>query len=323
MVSSVVFVISRAARPIGRAPGCVSCVLYFQCAMRTGVSDDLRFVEADLVGFRRIVFFTCLFGERLRWISGGMWTRCSLQCCFQVCCFGGCICILDQVAAMSSFLHVVVQPLLAKFIFEFEARILWLVPGEDRRRLLSDRDFMFMAVKQNGLALEFASDMFRSELVFVMAAVKQNGCALRFCTALHRTGRWPAQPCTAVAVRQDGLALQYAAKELRRCSFFVTLAIRQNGTALQFAAKKLRSDRDLVMVAVWCNGMALKFASKELRSDLEIVQRAVRQNGLALEFAAEEFRSDLEVVCMAVNHNVLSLVFASEDLQKKLSGVFV
>ena len=32
--------------------------------MRTGVSDDLRFVEADLVGFRRIGF-TCLFAERL------------------------------------------------------------------------------------------------------------------------------------------------------------------------------------------------------------------------------------------------------------------
>ena len=66
MFSSVVFVISRAARPIGRAPGCVSCVLFLQCAMRTGVSDDLRFVEADLVGFRRIVLLVCL-------VKGYLW----------------------------------------------------------------------------------------------------------------------------------------------------------------------------------------------------------------------------------------------------------
>ena len=215
--------------------------------------------------------------------------------------------ILVQVSAMTHFLVVVAQPLLVKLIFEFEARILWLVQGEDRRRLLSDRAFMLEAVGKNGLALEFASEVFRSDIEVLMAAVKQNGRALRFCVAVQQVGQ-AGHKCRCVCIH-------------RRCIHVVTCAIKQNGMALEFAEKTWRSHRGLVYDAVWQNGLALKFASKELRSNLDVVLKAVSKNGLALEFASEECRSDEYVVHEAVCQNGLALEFASEDLRCDLDIV--
>ena len=119
------------------------------------------------------------------------------------------------------------------------------------------------------------------------------------------------------AAEQEAKARRVLADAEAYATGVIAGAIKENGMALEFAEKTWRSHRSLVYDAVWQNGLALKFASEELRSDLEIVQRAVRQNGLALEFAAEELRSDLEVARMAVNHNDLALAFASEELQRR------
>ena len=47
-------------------------------------------------------------------------------------------------------------------------------------------------------------------------------------------------------------------------------AVKQNGLALQFASEKLQDDKNVVLEAVKQNGWALQFASEELRNDKDI-----------------------------------------------------
>ena len=52
-----------------------------------------------------------------------------------------------------------------------------------------------------------------------------------------------------VAVRQDGIALQFASDDLRGRFEIASLAVEQNGMALKFASDILRLNDDLVQQA--------------------------------------------------------------------------
>ncbi|CAD7931203.1 unnamed protein product [Amoebophrya sp. A25] len=111
----------------------------------------------------------------------------------------------------------------------------------------------------------------------------------------------------------------------------VMAAVRQNGMALAFAAPNLRDSSDIVRVAVAQNPMSLKFASAPRRADMEIllpaiqrcpdvlefvhwaglltevsfflVQKAVAINGMALRFAPPECRISQKISDLAVAQN--------------------
>jgi len=46
-------------------------------------------------------------------------------------------------------------------------------------------------------------------------------------------------------------------------------AVKQNGLALEYASKELQNDRDVVLAAVKQCGEALRYASDELKSELK------------------------------------------------------
>jgi hypothetical protein len=62
------------------------------------------------------------------------------------------------------------------------------------------------AVKQNGWALEYASEELKRDREVVMEAVKQEGTALQYASEELRGDR----EVVLEAVKQDGWALQYA-----------------------------------------------------------------------------------------------------------------
>ena len=49
----------------------------------------------------------------------------------------------------------------------------------------------------------------------------------------------------------------------------VLIAVRQNGLALQFASKRLKNDKEVVLQAVKQNGLALYYASDNLINKLK------------------------------------------------------
>ena len=83
--------------------------------------------------------------------------------------------------------------------------------------------------------------------------------------------------------------LPYALRQFR-CEAFVLAAVKQNGLALQFASREMKADRDVVLPAVQQNGMALQFASREMIAHCDIVLAAVQQNRYAFQFASSEIQ---------------------------------
>ena len=56
----------------------------------------------------------------------------------------------------------------------------------------------------------------------------------------------------------------------------------QDGLVLEYAAKEFKADNEVVMKAVTQNGRALQYVAKELKADKEVVMKAVTQYGIAL-----------------------------------------
>jgi lambda repressor-like predicted transcriptional regulator len=187
------------------------------------------------------------------------------------------------------------------------------------------------AVRQNGHALEFASDDLKLDREVVLAALEQNGVALKHSGWANGLNFHLIDDREVVltAVRQRGWALGYALTDMIGDRAIVLAAVEQNGMALQFAAIILRHDRRMVVLAaVLQDGRALQFADTSpvyeplppsdnpLKADKELVLAAVRQNGLALAYAADALRADGEVVLAAVRQNGHALRHASVQGQQ-------
>jgi len=136
----------------------------------------------------------------------------------------------------------------------------------------ADKVCVLAAVKQDGHALEYASDGLKADKEVVLAAVSENGNA---------------------ASHADKKAPIWAEKE------FVLSIVRLKGIVLQLAADSFKSDKEVVQAAVANDGVSLWFAADHLKRDKEVVLAAVLRNGDALQYASEDLRRDKEVVLAA------------------------
>jgi len=186
---------------------------------------------------------------------------------------------------------------------------------------LEARRVALEAVRQNGLALQFAA-AFQGDKDLVRAAVAQRGIALQYAAQVLIADR----EVVLDAVREDGSALEFVSEELRNDAAVVLTAVGEDGhpensdgRVLSFASRSLRGDRRVVLAAVRTRGFALQHAA--LRSDREVVLAAVRQNGLALKFASVCLRQDRAVCLAAAEQNGLAFAHASPELQDDQSFV--
>lgn len=160
--------------------------------------------------------------------------------------------------------------------------------------LQNNRDVVLAAIRQNGFAYEYVGEALRNDPEIFAVAVHQDSAVPRYFTGQINffslmegaVGLLRANPdgvdrialealcqnhdVVVAAVRQNGLALQYASETLRSSPAVVSVAVKENGLALQYATEALRNFRNLVMIAVRQNGLALQYASPGLQSDPEI-----------------------------------------------------
>ena len=170
---------------------------------------------------------------------------------------------------------------------------------------------MLAAVKQNGMALKFASDKLRSDHEVVLAAVNENGSALEHAAREFRLDR----ELVLAAVKNDGSSLKYASDELKADHQVVLTAVEQNGLALGFVSEKLQCYQEVVLAALKKNGLALGQTSERYRSDRAMVLDAVRQEGSALIYASANLKADREIGLAAVQQSGLALRFVSDELR--------
>ena len=76
----------------------------------------------------------------------------------------------------------------------------------------------------------------------------------------------------------------------------VMLAVREDGLELEFASHELRADREVVLAALSVTGCALQFASEVLRADRSVVHAAVNRDGAGLRFTTPTLQMDTELV---------------------------
>lgn len=151
-------------------------------------------------------------------------------------------------------------------------------------------------------------------VILVITAVRQNGLALQYASKIKKMN-----PDIAVAaVRQNPLALQYVSDKVNQYKGIVGEAVRRNGLSLQFASDGLKNDKDIVDEAVGQHGLALQFAHERLRDDKDIVQIATQKSPLALEYASESLQNDNDIVYTAVRQDGMALQFASPSLKRTL-----
>jgi len=161
---------------------------------------------------------------------------------------------------------------------------------EKEKENWSDKEYVLDRVKNDGRALQYASEELRANKEIVLAAIKK--------------------------AEYPGWALKYASEELRANKEILLEAVKNDGEALNFASEELRANKEIVLAAVNVNGDVLEYASKELQADKEVVLCAIKECGYALNFASEEFQADKDIVMMAISTYVPAIDCASEELRR-------
>ena len=169
----------------------------------------------------------------------------------------------------------------------------------------------FEMVTRDGLLLKDLG-IARKDNRVVTAAVRQNGLALRFASPELRAD----EGIVVTAVSKNGMALKYAAKEFRSDRAMVLEAVQSASESLQYANEVLRSEKGMVIAAVIGSGKAIKFASDMLKNDVNVMWRAVRTFPAALRLASDANRSDRKFVRPVVATNGRALRYASEELRR-------
>ena len=172
-----------------------------------------------------------------------------------------------------------------------------------------NKQVVITAVRKCGLVLEYTT-AFTSDKDVVLAAVSQNGLALKFAASELRGD----PEIVMAAVRQDAHALEYAAGKFIYDNRVVLAAISQNPSALLLAATRLQVDKQFILAAVKRKGDVLQYADR-FKSDKEVVLGAIKQYSKALIYASETLQSDVKFLIAAVQQNGAVLQHVSESLR--------
>jgi Domain of unknown function (DUF4116) len=118
--------------------------------------------------------------------------------------------------------------------------------------------------------------------------VQQNGLELKKLPPKMRAN----EPIVLAAVRNNGMALQYAGKICKKNPLIVKEAYTQCRAALQFAASALLLDSNFMLACVHFDGLLLQFAMPDVKDEWRVVEAAVLNNCEALIYAGKKLQEN-------------------------------
>jgi predicted patatin/cPLA2 family phospholipase len=126
-----------------------------------------------------------------------------------------------------------------KYTQKYENSILQFV-NED---LQNDKDIVFAAVIQNGVALRFASKELRNNKEVVLAAVKNEGWALTYVSDELRND----EDVVVAAVTRHGYMLEHVSEELKNDEYFLykvdcTSKIIHHSCIFKFLSERIQEE---------------------------------------------------------------------------------
>lgn len=175
---------------------------------------------------------------------------------------------------------------------------------------LATRNYAINNLKQNGMLLgQEAYTSFRSDRTMILEAIKQNGLALQFASFELQND----DELIRIALSSNFTAYEILAPDKKQNPEFAHLYNENNRTFEYVLSRNgmsiwepkyatARNIRRFAILAVTQNGLALQFLSSELKDDPDIVLTAVKQNWLAYRFITRDpLRYAQEIVMWAIN----------------------
>ena len=148
----------------------------------------------------------------------------------------------------------------------------------------NDKDVVLAVVTKDGMALQYAPLHLRNDKDVVFEAVMQNPWSLKYASKslqddLH----------IAFAAITNGWGVPYLScrlkEELKHNPDVVLAAVKENGLALQYADPILKIDQELVIAAVRENTEALEYADPYWITNQKKIYDAIKNNKDTIDFA--------------------------------------
>jgi hypothetical protein len=211
------------------------------------------------------------------------------------------------------------------------------------QQLRGCKEFMVMALQNDGQALQFADQDLKSDPEVAFAAIRgvhyQHGAGLAQVVDLIPGSLWADRSFALEAVCYCAKAFDNVARMLKgnvemvhdafKNKFpqanlpdditadkrFVIDLLSWRPTWLEHIAEPLKEDHDVVLAALKGNSDVFRFASEKLQNDKDFLLSAlkvhsVKNRGFAFKHAPASLKADLEVARAAVQANSLMLEFA-------------
>ncbi|KAG2373880.1 hypothetical protein C9374_011765 [Naegleria lovaniensis] len=149
-------------------------------------------------------------------------------------------------------------------------------------------------LKQDGMALQYATEKFKQDFGTVKAAVRQNGNAFEYASRNVKRNKE-----TVLFALNHGALFKWVDRELYNDRDII-LKVAQQGQIVDFT--HFRNDREIVLEVMKHHGKYLNNASDELRRDREVVLYAVKSHYSAFLYACHELKKDPEIALTAIAH---------------------
>ena len=153
----------------------------------------------------------------------------------------------------------------------------------EMKEIYSNRVLVCHLVQRDGLKLRHINPELLEDPNIIALALKKNGLALQYVPPHKRT-----KETVRLAVDQNGHALMFAPREWQDVSEVVSAAVAQDPHAFKWASERLKNNKGLVLKVVTKNGFALPYASEELRADEDVISAAVGNQKKAEIYAVKK-----------------------------------
>jgi hypothetical protein len=201
-------------------------------------------------------------------------------------------------------------------------------------------DFILEIVKSNGFALQYASDNLKKNFQIVKECIKYEPITIKYSRVNKVDFRELLKFSSAI------FKYYYLFSEIKSDFEIALIAVKGNGLLLEFLNISLRDDFDIVIEAVRNNGYSIRFASYRLRqnyliilesiksrSDVfndyleycnnpRIVYEAVKGDGALLSKSSLNLKDNFIIVLESVKNYPLALEYASQRLKQNYEIIY-
>lgn len=186
-------------------------------------------------------------------------------------------------------------------------------------------DYTYFAVKQNGLALKYALNIFQNDIVIVEAAVNNNNDAkmhaspnilknVYFSELLTTPKNEPE--LTEDQIRSIVYTIikdnKYYNYKKYKIDFILAITYLNNNENIDLIKKELFADIDFVKLMIKKDVDYLEYVSEDLLNNKELIIEACKKNVNAIKYMTEELKNDVEFLIELCEYTIEALYYLDE-----------